>query len=229
MVPGAARVARSTRKLFKNVYAISMNINGVRYKRTRKSARAAGITIKYAPGVLVTDEMLKKGISGISNKTHDNVRGVLGCYLAQRNLLNKIAKDYSKGKDNTESTLILEDDVLFPKTFQNDLERVYPEVPDDWDVLFLGRTSIAGRKVSEHIVKMNPRHRSNSGNWAYLVKNKTLKKKILPRLKIMKDAIDYQFNHMSNKVNMYIIQPNIVNFNKATHSNIKHTNKIQAV
>jgi GR25 family glycosyltransferase involved in LPS biosynthesis len=207
----AGATARSTRKIFKNAYAISMNTKGARYKKTRKSARAAGITIKYAPGVLVTDKMLKKGISGISKKMHDNIRGVIGCYLAQRNLLNKIAKNIPNTPNAPEGTLILEDDVVFPKTFQKDLERIYPEVPDDWDVLFLGRTSIAGKKVSEHIIKINPRHKSNSGNWAYLVKNTTLKKKILPRLKIMKDAIDYQFNHMSNKVNMYIIQPNIIN------------------
>ena len=206
-----------------------MDTNGVRYKRTRKSARAAGIKIKYAPGVLVTDKMLKKGIRGISNKRHNNIRGVLGCYLSQRNLLNKIAKQQSKSPETAEGTLILEDDVLFPKTFQKELASIYPEVPDDWDVLFLGRTSIKGRKISKHIIKINGRYISNSGNWAYIVRNKTLKKKIIPRLKIMKDAIDYQFNHMSNKVNMYVIQPNIVNVNKTTHSNIKRTNEILAV
>ena len=218
--------ARSTRKIFKNTYAITLNKNNPRYKKTLKSARAAGIKIQSAPGVIVTDAMLKKGISGIPNKQHDNVRGVIGCFLAQRNLLNKIAKDHPK---NTEGTLILEDDVIFPKTFQKDLERIYPEVPSDWDVLFLGRTVTSGKRVGKHVIKFGPRTHKNWGNWAYVVRHKTMKKKLLPRLKVMTDGIDVQFNRFSDKVNMYVIQPNIVNFNKTTHSNIKDTNKIKAV
>lgn len=225
-MPVATRAARSTRKIFKNTYAISLNRNNARYKKTLKSARAAGIKIKYAPGVIVTDEMLKKGISGIPNKHHNNVRGVIGCYVAQRNLLKKIAKNHS---NDTEGTLILEDDVIFPKTFQKDLERIYPEVPNDWDVLFLGRTVTSGKRVGKHVIKFGPRTYKNWGNWAYVVRHKTMKKKLLPRLKVMTDGIDVQFNRFSDKVNMYVIQPNIVNFNKSTHSNIKDTNKIQTV
>jgi GR25 family glycosyltransferase involved in LPS biosynthesis len=218
--------ARSTRKIFKNTYAITLNKNNPRYKKTLKSARAAGIKIQSAPGVIVTDAMLKKGISGIQNKQHDNVRGVIGCFLAQRNLLKKIAKDHPK---HTEGTLILEDDVIFPNTFQKDLERIYPEVPSDWDVLFLGRTVTSGKRVGKHVIKFGPRTHKNWGNWAYVVRHKTMKKKLLPRLKVMTDGIDVQFNRFSDKVNMYVIQPNIVNYNKTTHSNIKNTNKIKAV
>jgi GR25 family glycosyltransferase involved in LPS biosynthesis len=218
--------ARSTRKIFKKTYAITLNKKNPRYKKTLKSARAAGIKIQSAPGVIVTDAMLKKGISGIPNKQHDNVRGVIGCFLAQRNLLKKIAKDHPK---NTEGTLILEDDVIFPNTFQKDLERIYPEVPSDWDVLFLGRTVTSGKRVGKHVIKFGPRTHKNWGNWAYVVRHKTMKKKLLPRLKVMTDGIDVQFNRFSDKVNMYVIQPNIVNFNKVTHSNIKNTNKIKAV
>lgn len=217
---------RSTRKIFKKTYAITLNKNNPRYKKTLKSAKAAGIKIQSAPGVIVTDAMLKKGISGIPNKQHNNVRGVIGCFLAQRNLLKKIAKDHPK---NTEGTLILEDDVIFPKTFQKDLERIYPEVPSDWDVLFLGRTVTSGKRVGKHVIKFGPRTRKNWGNWAYVVRHKTIKKKLLPRLKVMTDGIDVQFNKFSDKVNMYVIQPNIVNFNRSTHSNIKRVNKIQVV
>lgn len=223
------RATRSTRKIFKNAYAISLNRNNARYKKTLKTAKAAGVKITYAPGVLVTDKMLKKGISGIASKKHNNVRGVIGCYIAQRNLLKKIAKDHPKADNSVEGTLILEDDVIFPKTFHDDLERIYPEVPNDWDVLFLGRTVTSGKRVGKHVIKFGPRTFKNWGNWAYVVRHKTMKKKLLPRLKVMTDGIDVQFNRFSDKVNMYVIQPNIVNLNKTTHSNIKNTNKIQAV
>jgi GR25 family glycosyltransferase involved in LPS biosynthesis len=223
---------RSTRKIFKNAYAISLNRNNARYKKTLKTARAAGLKVKYAPGVLVTDKILNQGINGIKNKQHNNLRGVLGCYLAQRNLLKKIAKNLPKGANAAnaaEGTLILEDDVVFPKRFQKDLEHIYPEVPDDWDVLFLGRTVTSGKRVGKHVIKIGPRTKKNWGNWAYVVRHKTMKKKLLPRLKVMTDGIDVQFNQFSDKVNMYVIQPNIVNINKTTRSNIKNTNKIKAV
>lgn len=216
-----------TRRVFKNAYAISLNKAGPRFKKTLKSARAAGLKIKSAPGVLVTDKMLKKGISGIKYKTHGNLRGVIGCFLAQRNLLSKIASSSSAA--DSEGTLILEDDVLFPKTFKNDLDRIYPEVPNDWDVLFLGRTVTSGKKVSKHVLKINPKTRKNWGNWAYIVRHTTLKRKILPRLKTMTDGIDVQFNRFSDKVNMYVVQPNIVNINRTTKSNIKKTNEVLAV
>jgi GR25 family glycosyltransferase involved in LPS biosynthesis len=229
MAPRSAAPVRSTRKIFKNAYAISLNRNNPRYRKTIKTARAAGVNIKYSPGVIVTDEMLKKGISGIPYKSHDNMRGIIGCFLAQRNLLEKIAKNHPKGANAPEGTLILEDDVVFPKTFKNDLERIYPEVPDDWDVLFLGRTITSGKKIGKHLIKFGPRTHKNWGNWAYIVRHKTMKKKLMPRLKVMTDGIDVQFNRFSDKANMYVIQPNIVNYNNLTHSNIKNTNKIQAV
>ena len=225
-MPSMATVARSTRKLFKNAYAITLNTKGPRYKKTLKSARAADLRIRSAPGLLVTDQMLKKGISGIKHKKHDNLRGVIGCFLAQRNLLKKIAEEHHS---DTEGTLILEDDILFPKTFKKDLERIYPEVPNDWDVLFLGRTATSGKKVNKHIIKINPRTRKNWGNWAYVIRHKTLKRKILPKLKTMTDGIDVQFNRFSDKVNMYVIQPNIVNLNRTTKSNILNKNEVLVV
>jgi len=220
-------VVRHTRRIFKDTYAITLNKSGPRFKKTLKSARAAGLKIRATPGVLVTDKMLKRGISGIKNKTHGNLRGVIGCFLAQRNLLKKIVANPNTA--DSEGTLILEDDVLFPKTFKKDLERIYPEVPNDWDVLFLGRTVTSGKKISKHVLKINPRTRKNWGNWAYVVRHKTLKRKLLPRLKTMTDGIDVQFNRFSDKVNMYVVQPNIVNLNRTTKSNIKKTNEVLVV
>jgi len=215
----------STRKLFKNAYAITMNPSGRRFKTAQKTAKQAGVHIKQTPGVLVTDSMLKRGIPGIRQHTAGNVRGVIGCFLSQRKLLTKISNEYPK---NGEGTLILEDDVVFPRNFLKKLENIEKEIPTNWDVLFLGKTKTFGRRISKNIIKIGKRGH-NWGNWAYVVKNKTLKKKLLPHLKMMTDGIDIQFNKVSDKVNMYVVEPNIINLNKETGSNIKKINKIQIV
>ena len=215
----------TTRKLFKNVYAITMDPNGRRYKTTNRTARRAGVHIKKFPGVLVSDAMLKRGIPGIRRRTPGTVRGVIGCFLSQRNLLTKIAREYPK---NGEGTLILEDDVRFPPNFLKKVETIEKEVPDDWDVLFLGRTRTVGRRVSKHILKIGKKGH-NWGNWAYVVKNRTVQNKLLPHLKTMSDGIDVQFNKISNKVNMYVVQPNMINLNKQTPSNIIIRNKIEKI
>ena len=212
-----------TNPLFKTVYAITMNPRGRRYRTMKKSATRAGVAIKQFPGVLVSDAQFKRGIPGIRRRTPGTVRGVVGCFLSQRNLLTKIADE---PLSDAEGTLILEDDVVFPPTFLNKVKAIEKEVPEDWDVLFLGRTKTRGRRVSKHIIKIGKRGH-NWGNWAYVVKNRTVKKKILPYLQTMTDGIDVQFNKFSDKANMYVVQPNILELNKETGSNILKTNKIE--
>ena len=202
-----------------------MNPRSRRYKTMKKTATRAGVPIKQFPGVLVSDTMLKRGIPGIRRRTAGTIRGVLGCFLSQRNLLTKIANEEPS---KTEGTLILEDDVIFPPDFFKKVEAIEKEVPEDWDVLFLGKTKTRGRRVSKHIRKIGKRGH-NWGNWAYVVKNRTVKKKILPHLQTMTDGIDIQFNKFSDKANMYLVQPNILTLNKETGSNILNTNKIESI
>ena len=225
-----ARVARSTRKLFKNAYAITMNTKGRRFTMMKNSAKKAGVKIKQYPGARITEDQLQKGIPGVPKRYHDKP-GTIGCFLAQKNLLEKLSKRYTHPN---EGTLIVEDDALFPKNFYKKLKNIEPEIPDDWDLIYLNRfveinpkekrdlyrkTFDKGR-ISKHVYKINNTYKDNSfGNWAYIVRNKTLKKKFLPHLKKMHTAIDIQYNMFADKANMYAIFPNVTKLNKTTRSN----------
>ena len=210
---------RKIRKLFNHAYAISMNPNGTRFKQTRKSAKKAGLNITAVPGVLVTNSMAKKGIRGISRKIHNfkRGRGVIGCFLGHRKVLEKIANDKT---DKSEATLIFEDDVIFPSNFLESLENIKEQFPSDWDLVFLGNTkNLRGKKLSKNIFEVHG-DIFPWGAWAYIVKNSSVKTRLLPELNIMKEAIDHQYCMMSKTANIYRIYPNIVKLNKTTHSNI---------
>jgi len=59
-------------------------------------------------------------------------QGFMGCWDSYRRLFNKIKEE------NIEYTLILEDDVEVVENFQERLNNVISELPDDWDLLYLG-------------------------------------------------------------------------------------------
>jgi GR25 family glycosyltransferase involved in LPS biosynthesis len=202
-----------------------MNANGTRFKQTRKSAKKAGLNIRPVSGALITNFMIKKGIRGISRKPYSLKRnlGVIGCFLAHRKLLEKIAADKA---DKTEATLIFEDDVIFPSNFLESLETIKEQLPNDWDLVFLANTSSRrGKQVSKNIFKING-DIFPWGTWAYMVKNSSVKTRLLPELGIMKQAIDHQYCLMSKTTNIYRVYPNIVKINKTTDSNImKVSNK----
>ena len=239
-MPLAVRGVRHTRKLFKDAYAITMDPKKRRFTTMKKSAKRAGINIKPYQGLLVTDAMLKKGIPGVDKHYHSKP-GTIGCFLAHKKILEKISR--KKTNYANEGTLIVEDDALFPKNFYKKLEKVTPEIPDDWDLIYLHRslqTFPKGKKelfrktfdkgrISKHIYKINKTYKNNTfGNVAYIVRNKTLKKKFLPYLKKMHTAnVDIQYNMFADKANMYAIFPKIVKFNKTTRSNRVNIDKAQ--
>lgn len=60
------------------------------------------------------------------------MRGHLGCWDSHRRLMEKI-KDEGNGM-----TLVLEDDCDFVKEYVEQFETYFNELPEDWDLLYLG-------------------------------------------------------------------------------------------
>jgi GR25 family glycosyltransferase involved in LPS biosynthesis len=229
MPVAGARPVRSTRKLFKNTYAITMDPKGRRFTMMKRSAKNAGIKIKQYPGVRITQDQLNNGIPGIPRRFYHRP-GVIGCYLAHKHLLEKIDKENMPN----DATLIVKDDAIFSKDFLTKVKHIEPEVPDDWDLIYLHRyvkrlpgiqRSFKKGRVSKHLYKINKKYiGSNFGTIAYLVRNKSVKK-ILPRLTKMKYPIDIQYNAISDKVNMYAIYPRIIGINRDVESNLENINE----
>ena len=73
-------------------------------------------------------------------------KGFLGCLDSYRRLF-KLAKD-----KNLESIMIFEDDIEVPNDFNFKLEKIILELPEDWDLLYLGGWNVGDKiKYSESL------------------------------------------------------------------------------
>ena len=200
--------------LFKDAYAVTLDPASKRYMDIKAFATAAGIPLQPWKGTLITpeqkDTLPEQGVGTTNFKDRTGAvfnLGVIGAFLAHRALWIKIATETDKP-----GTLIFEDDVEIPPDFYERLAAVQAEVPADWDVLFLDKLYTVGKPVSEHIMKLDKDMTAtkNWGIWAYIVKNASLKDRILPKFERMMDVPDIQLASFGDVLNMYLIKPSIV-------------------
>jgi len=200
--------------LFNDAYVISTDKNSDRYTDIKRDANEAGLIIKHWNAtVLQKDNGLfhklpYKGIgkaifSEYKNNNLTNL-GQIGCFLSHRELLTHIAS-----KNSVElGTLILEDDVKIPYDLFKKLEAIESSIPGDWDILFLDKrgTTKSEKSINKNIVKILQTRDPNT-NWgthSYIVKNSSIKNRILPFLEQMVDYIDNQYTIYADKINEYI-------------------------
>lgn len=214
--------------LFKDAYAITMNPESNRYKQTEASAKAAGLTLHKWDAVKVDESMknslMEQGIGSLIFKGNKmRFKGAIGCFLAHRGLMRHIAEHPSPA----EGTLILEDDVSIPPDFNERFNAVIAELPKDWDILYMDKVNPKSEKISEHIHKFQKQMTTdhNWGNWAYIVRHKSLKR-ILALLEFMIDPVDIQLHKFADKLNIYLAIPSLITLNKDTtmNSNINKLN-----
>jgi GR25 family glycosyltransferase involved in LPS biosynthesis len=201
--------------LFQDAYAVTLDPASKRYTDIKAFATAAGVPLEPWKGVLIKPEEkdtlppLGIGTTNFKDRTGAVFNlGVIGAYLGHRTLLQHVADTAV----NKPGTLIFEDDVEIPVDFYDKLAAVEKEIPADWDFIFLDKLYTEGPMISEHVKKLNKDMTGfkNWGIWAYIVKNSSLKEKILPKLEHMMDVPDIQLAKFADVLNMYLIVPSIV-------------------
>ena len=197
--------------LFKNTYVISTDKTSERYKNIETKAKVAGLSIQLWPATVIKPEhSIRKGLPlkgiGISHFTDRSNKyfnlGGIGCFLSHRELLKHISRNNS-----SIGTLILEDDAEIPSDLFQKVDIITKELPDDWDILFLDKWGGKSEtRVSKHIVKIKPSLDPYVcfGTYSYIVKNNSIKTKILPCLKYMTNHIDLQYTAYADVINEYI-------------------------
>lgn len=208
---------------FTEAYAITLSKYPERFPKIKATADAAGINLKPWEGVLIskdkTDTLPELGI-GTTNYT-DRTKstfnlGVIGAFLAHRNLLEHI----SSSNSDSVGTLIFEDDIDIPSDFYKKLAAVQDQIPDDWDYIFLRKMSIVGKKISNNVIKLDKdmTGMKNWGFWGFIVKNSSIADRILPNMEHMLDVPDIQMAKFADRLNMYLVDPPIINLNEETAS-----------
>ena len=202
--------------LFQDAYTITLESHPERLTKMTQLAKKAGIDLKPWPGVVIKkaeiDTLPPLGIGTTTYKDRTGRifnLGVIGAFLAHRNLFHHIA---ANGAGKT-GTFISEDDIDILPDFYQKLAAVTPEIPADWDIIFLDKNipTIQGKKVSPHIMKLEKdvTAKKNWGIWSYIVKNSSVAPKILPCMEHMMDVPDIQLARFADRINMYLITPSI--------------------
>jgi len=200
---------------FQDAYAVTLDPNSKRFVDIKAFATAAGMPLEPWKGVLIKPEEkdtlppLGIGTTNFKDRTGAVFNlGVIGAYLGHRTLLQHVA-DTAAQKPGT---LIFEDDVEIPSDFYQRLANIEKQVPADWDFIFLDKLYTDGPMISENIKKLNKDMTGykNWGIWAYIVKNSSLKDKVLPKLEHMMDVPDIQLAKFADQLNMYLLVPSIV-------------------
>jgi GR25 family glycosyltransferase involved in LPS biosynthesis len=210
--------------LFTDAYVITLDKYPERLELFGQKASAAGIQLIPWQGVIIdendVESLPSRGIGSLLFQDRKNTYfnfGAIGCFLAHRNLLEHISENpVGLG------TLIFEDDTNIPPDFYDRLSAVEKEIPEDWDYIFLRKYKAYGKPVSQHIQKLEKDVTSskNMGLVAFIVKNSSIKEKILPCLEQMTDAIDFQLGRNADKINMYLIDPPIVTMDVTQNNSI---------
>jgi len=217
--------------LFDQAYAVSLKEKyPERVQRMTDFAAKAGLPLKFWEGVVIkaadrdTLPNLGVGTTNFKDRTGATFNlGVIGAFLAHRNLLTELAKTAPASP----GTLIFEDDVVIPVDFYDQLKRIEDEIASakvDWDILFLDKVNVDSSGLQQvpntRLYKL-PKDMTagkNWGMWAFIVKNASIKDRILPTMEHMLDVPDIQLNKFADKLNMYLIQPSLITLDEKTAS-----------
>ena len=126
--------------------------------------------------------------------------GAYGCLLSH---VKVVSDARSSGAP---SVLIFEDDAVFDRDFQNKFAQFVREVPDDWDMLYLGALhKDAPVKISEHVGRIT---KANS-TFAYALKH-TIFDEFIALNQRAEHVLDINSFVLQERFNCYCFMPNLV-------------------
>lgn len=207
--------------LFTHAYVINLDASKDRLDVIMKAAGDAKLNLTRFPAVMIDKNILgnnwgaalqRQGIGALiylDEKGNMQNAGTIGCYLSHKTLLDTISKDQS---NTAVATLIFEDDAIIPSDMVEHLIAKAKDLPEDWDMCFLGKQPVSADPVKGSIQKLKDGHNpyTNNGTWAYMVKNASIKDKIMPTFNIMMGGLDSHYNCFHDKINTYLIVEKLV-------------------
>jgi len=158
--------------IYDAVYYINLDKCTDRQKRIENILKSHNINGTRYPAI-DGNNIIKKNINKyFENQDYKVLTGNIGTLLSHTNLWKKI-----ENEDN-EIVLILEDDSVVVNDFNNLLENSHKEVPNDWDIIYVGSNKLKGTKLSDNIFVPTEGNfiGYNSGMFGYLIKKSSIPK-----------------------------------------------------
>lgn len=138
----------------------------------------------------------------------------IGCFMSHHILYKTILEE------GHETSLILEDDCLFLEGYKEVVEQAMKDIPEDWDMLYLGQANYDSIKIAQspelktRAIKENISGRLYKASRCWLTHAYVVRKKALPKLiegtQVLYASIDGVLADVQESLNVYAIYPNIV-------------------
>lgn len=194
----------SLNDFFDKIYCINLDRRPDRWEASQKEFDRIGIEVERVSAV--------DGSSG--NYQGPLLPGEFGILQTHAYLLGDI---YLNHPDDISRILILEDDIEFGPSFNENWERWSREIPGDWDMLYLGGNLVGWHPspVSRHV------HRGGGVFAAHaLGLNRIAMQKFLYNDGGMTRPVDVTYAQMGSELNSYIISPRMA-FQRSDYSDIQ--------
>jgi GR25 family glycosyltransferase involved in LPS biosynthesis len=194
-----------------NIFIINLNRSKDRLENIKKDCKNANINFIRWNAVDGSKLNLNELISNKQLDPNNKMMiGAIGCSLSHISLWN-----YSVNQNK--NVLVLEDDVIIPKDFKNKIKIYLNQLPNKWDMLYLGASNINGEIYSENLIRPNIMDQKssthNTGMYAILIHKDFLKKLIKFNIPI-EDNIDQVIkNKLFNNSDIFICNPPLIKHN----------------
>lgn len=202
------RVASNSHRIV-SAHVINMDKSVDRLRDFQTRAAAAGLEVIRWAGVdgskLTFAEAEAKGIPREMFEKHSQRKGVLGCYLAHKTLLEKLC---AMNCAATDVHLIFEDDALVPADFRQKWKTTCALLPPNWEGIQLGVSRPRVRPYAGH-VHVASGEKGNWGLFAYAIRHSALRK-ICDDLQTMRAPIDVHFQQKMSAWRWFICYPEVV-------------------
>ena len=141
------------------------------------------------------------------------------CTLSHISIWEKIKQD------KTTFNIIFEDDVIIPNNFNDKLKVYLEQLPENWDILFLGGNKIIGKKYSKNLVKPDRHKFGNFGLFAYLINSRNINF-IVDKCKNISLHIDkFIQKELGKELNLFFCNPQLIEHDYDNISNIFNRNR----
>ncbi len=124
---------------FNDIFVINRDQDTDRLQKIKDQLNNLNLSFTRFPAITKDFEKYSKNISGYCKLFCKPAH--IGCAMSHITLWGNISK---LNIDDEESFLILEDDAIFSDNFQSEFFKYYNQVPTDWNLIFLGLTSMTG-------------------------------------------------------------------------------------